>query len=114
MIRSAGSDTYNYDNPVRRDVVSIGSTGDNVTIRFTTDNPGPWIMHWYVTCAPLFHHSENDPSRSHSHIDWHLREGFALVFAEGTRDMISNNVDPVNAAWENLCPTYNALSASQQ
>lgn len=47
VIRSAGSDTYNYVNPVKRDVVNIGVAGDNVTIRFTTDNPGPWIMHWY-------------------------------------------------------------------
>ncbi|KAM6492606.1 laccase, multicopper oxidase [Amanita muscaria] len=45
VVRSAGSSTYNYKNPVRRDVVSIGNTGDNVTFRFRTDNPGPWIMH---------------------------------------------------------------------
>lgn len=32
---------------VRRDVVSAGLAGDNVTIRFKTDNPGPWVMHWY-------------------------------------------------------------------
>ena len=35
-------------NPVRRDVVSIGEAGDNVTIRFETNNEGPWIMHWFV------------------------------------------------------------------
>ncbi|KAF8076630.1 laccase [Lyophyllum atratum] len=47
VIRSAGSSVYNYENPVRRDVVSIGgATSDNVTFRFTTDNPGPWILHW--------------------------------------------------------------------
>ena len=33
---------------VRRDVVSTGVAGDNVTIRFTTDNPGPWFLHWWV------------------------------------------------------------------
>jgi iron transport multicopper oxidase len=48
VIRSAGSSVYNYANPVRRDVVSAGASGYNVTIRFTTDNPGPWILHWYV------------------------------------------------------------------
>ena len=37
---------------IRRDVVNIGQASDNVTIRFRTDNPGPWIMH--------------------CHIDWHL------------------------------------------
>ncbi|KAF5313815.1 hypothetical protein D9758_018859 [Tetrapyrgos nigripes] len=57
VVRSAGSSTYNYVNPPRRDVVSIGNTGDNVTIRFTTDNAGPWFLH--------------------CHIDWHLEAGFA-------------------------------------
>ncbi|KZP02622.1 multicopper oxidase, partial [Athelia psychrophila] len=45
VIRSAGSSTYNYANPVRRDVVSTGNTTDNVTIRFVTDNAGPWMLH---------------------------------------------------------------------
>lgn len=49
MVRSAGSNVYNYDNPVRRDVVNIGGPGDMTTIRFKTDNAGPWIMHWFVT-----------------------------------------------------------------
>jgi iron transport multicopper oxidase len=52
VVRSAGSSTYNFDNPVIRDVVSMGEMGDNVTIRFFTDNPGPWFLH--------------------CHIDWHL------------------------------------------
>ncbi|KAH9968472.1 Cupredoxin [Lactifluus volemus] len=53
VVRSAGNTSYNFDDPVIRDVVSIG-TGptDNVTIRFFTDNPGPWFLH--------------------CHIDWHL------------------------------------------
>lgn len=48
VVRSVGSSTYNFANPVRRDVVSTGTAkdGDNVTIRFKTDNPGPWILHW--------------------------------------------------------------------
>jgi len=63
VVRSAGNTTYNYDNPVIRDVVSNGDPGDNVTIRFMTDNPGPWFLH--------------------CHIDWHLeRRAFSLrVFA---------------------------------
>ena len=48
VVRSAGSSTYNYVNPVRRDVVNIGMAGDNTTIRFETNNAGPWIMHWFV------------------------------------------------------------------
>ncbi|KAG6846782.1 hypothetical protein H0H93_011919 [Arthromyces matolae] len=38
VVRSAGSSSYNYANPVRRDVVSTGDLGDNTTIRFTTNN----------------------------------------------------------------------------
>ncbi|KAG6867839.1 laccase, partial [Termitomyces sp. T159_Od127] len=45
VIRSAGSTAYDYKNPVRRDVVNTGVDGDNVTIRFKTDNPGPWFLH---------------------------------------------------------------------
>ena len=47
VVRIAGSNTTNFVNPVRRDVVSIGtSPTDNVTIRFVTNNPGPWFLHW--------------------------------------------------------------------
>jgi iron transport multicopper oxidase len=60
VVRSAGSSSYNYVNPVVRDVVSIGDSGmnDNVTIRFYTDNPGPWFLH--------------------CHIDWHLERRVPL------------------------------------
>ncbi|KAF9461472.1 laccase [Collybia nuda] len=86
VIRSAGSSIYNYDNPVRRDVVSTGRMGDNVTIRFTTDNPGPWILH--------------------CHIDWHLEAGLAIVFAEDA-DTVAKQRPPV--AWRKLCPIYDTL-----
>ncbi|KAF8835820.1 laccase [Paxillus ammoniavirescens] len=62
VVQVAGSNATNFVNPVRRDVVSLGSVGDNVTIRFTTDNPGPWFLH--------------------CHINWHLNHGFAVVMAE--------------------------------
>lgn len=39
---------YNFENPVRRDVVNTGVAGDNTTIRFVTDNSGAWILHWFV------------------------------------------------------------------
>nr|Q12717.1 RecName: Full=Laccase-5; AltName: Full=Benzenediol:oxygen oxidoreductase 5; AltName: Full=Diphenol oxidase 5; AltName: Full=Laccase IV; AltName: Full=Urishiol oxidase 5; Flags: Precursor [Trametes versicolor]AAC49829.1 laccase IV [Trametes versicolor] len=90
VVRSAGSSTFNYANPVRRDTVSTGNSGDNVTIRFTTDNPGPWFLH--------------------CHIDFHLDAGFAIVFAEDTADTASAN--PVPTAWSDLCPTYDALDSS--
>ncbi|KAJ7881101.1 laccase [Mycena olivaceomarginata] len=86
VVRSAGSTVYNYANPARRDVVNIGVAGDNVTIRFTTDNAGPWFLH--------------------CHIDWHLEAGFA-VDAGDWNTTIAHSV-----AWDNLCPIYNALAPS--
>ncbi|KAF7358932.1 Laccase I [Mycena sanguinolenta] len=53
-VRSAGNATYNWDNPVIRDVVSTGNSSDLTTFRFRTDNAGPLAS----------------------------REGLALVFAE--------------------------------
>ncbi|KAJ7921435.1 laccase [Mycena leptocephala] len=86
VIRSAGNATYNFDNPVVRDVVSTGpNTSDNTTIRFVTDNAGP-------------------------HIDFHLDIGLAIVFAEDT-DTVANSVHP--SEWDSLCPTYDALTPAQ-
>ncbi|KAL0063557.1 laccase, multicopper oxidase, benzenediol:oxygen oxidorectuctase [Marasmius tenuissimus] len=87
VVRVAGSDTYNYQNPVRRDVVNSGKGGDEVTIRFVTDNPGPWFLH--------------------CHIDWHLETGFAVVFAEAP-ERWQAEIDPP-PAWEELCPIYASL-----
>jgi iron transport multicopper oxidase len=91
VVRSAGSTEYNYVNPPRRDVVSTGAATDNVTIRFTTDNAGPWFLH--------------------CHIDWHLEAGFAIVFAEDTADVTADN--PVPEAWSSLCPIYDGLTPDQ-
>ncbi|KAH9007790.1 multicopper oxidase-domain-containing protein [Lactarius hengduanensis] len=82
VVRGAGNSSYNFVDPIVRDVVSIGNTGDNVTIRFFTDNPGPWFLH--------------------CHIDWHLANGFAVVFAEDVPD--TQSAYTVTDAWKNLCP----------
>ncbi|KAJ3794319.1 laccase 1 [Lentinula aff. detonsa] len=84
VVRSAGSSVYNYINPPRRDVVSTGAATDNVTIRFATDNAGPY---------------------------WHLEAGFAIVFAEDAPDVAAAN--PVPDAWNQLCPIYDALTSAQ-
>nr|BAU94251.1 laccase [Pholiota microspora] len=86
VVRSAGSTVYNYVNPVQRDVVSAGLAGDMTTIRFKTDNSGPWILH--------------------CHIDWHLEIGLAVVMAEDVATIATMNPP---AAWDNLCPIYDAL-----
>ncbi|CAK5275021.1 unnamed protein product, partial [Mycena citricolor] len=88
VIRAAGSTTYNYVNPARRDVVNIGVAGDNVTIRFFTDNRGPWFLH--------------------CHIDWHLEAGFAVVMAEDVADWESELIP--TSEWNQLCPTYNGTA----
>ncbi|KAJ7083804.1 laccase [Mycena epipterygia] len=91
VIRSAGNDTYNFIDPVIRDVVSTGpSITDNTTFRFVTDNAGPWFLH--------------------CHIDWHLEIGLAVVFAE---DVPTLRKEKIPAAWDKLCPIYDSLSPSQ-
>ncbi|KAG1847381.1 laccase [Suillus subluteus] len=105
VVRSAGSDTYNYYNPVRRDTTSNGVAGDNVTIRFRTDNSGPWLFH--------------------CHIDWHLDLGMAVVFAEDTDDtslkITSKGLSDIQypdlivvavGTWKQLCPNYDDLSST--
>ncbi|KAF9256451.1 laccase B [Marasmius fiardii PR-910] len=92
VVRVAGSDTYNYANPVRRDVVNTGGGSDNVTFRFRTDNPGPWFLH--------------------CHIDWHIEVGLAAVFAERVPEW-QQTINPP-PAWDELCPAYNALPADKQ
>ncbi|KAF9059617.1 laccase 1 [Rhodocollybia butyracea] len=92
VVRSAGTTEYNFENPVRRDVVSTGTGADvdNVTIRFRTDNAGVWF---------------------YSHIDFHLEAGFAIVLAEGANETAAAN--PVPMAWEDLCPIYDNLTPEQ-
>ncbi|KAJ7689291.1 laccase 2 precursor [Mycena rosella] len=90
VIRSAGSEEYNFNNPVIRDVVNTGFGGDNVTFRFVTDNAGPWYLH--------------------CHIDLHLELGLAVVLVEDTQT-VAKEVIPVS--WKSLCPTYEGLTASQ-
>ncbi|KAJ7512212.1 laccase 2 precursor [Mycena galericulata] len=88
VVRSAGNSTYNYVDPIIRDVVSTGpATTDNATFRFVTDNAGP--------C---------------DHIDWHLDVGLAVVLAEDTAT-IAKEKPPTS--WDSLCPIYDSLSPSQ-
>lgn len=92
VVQSAGSSTFNYVNPVRRDVVSAGNAGQQMVIRWTTDNSGPWFLH--------------------CHIDWHLDAGFAVVMAESPSDTAAH-INPVPQDWDDLCPIYYSLTPSQ-
>jgi len=91
VVRTAGSSTYNYANPIRRDVVSTGVPGDNVTIRFVTDNSGPWLLH--------------------CHIDFHFNLGLAIVFAEDPVGI--PKIDKPTHAWSELCPAFNKFESLQ-
>nr|AUK50750.1 laccase 5B [Peniophora sp. CBMAI 1063] len=92
VVQSAGQHTQNTIDPVLRDVVSIGELGDNVTLRFRTENPGPWYLH--------------------CHIDWHLTAGFSVVMAEDVQDVSADEAPP--AEWNQLCPLYINFTASQE
>ncbi|KAG2751701.1 multicopper oxidase [Suillus brevipes Sb2] len=92
VIKSAVGNSFNYVNPVRRDVVSAGNTGQQMVIRWTTDNSGPWFLH--------------------CHIDWHLDAGFAVVMAESPTDTAAH-VNPVPQEWDQLCPIFDSLTPSQ-
>ncbi|EPQ54176.1 laccase hybrid [Gloeophyllum trabeum ATCC 11539] len=94
VIRSAGTgpDGYNFKVSLSRTTlicITGDTTGDNVTIRFVTDNAGPWFLH--------------------CHIDYHLNAGFAAIMAEDVPDV--PDVDtPVPPGWDLLCPAYNAFA----
>jgi iron transport multicopper oxidase len=83
VIKTPQSNTVNFDNPMRRDTVSSGMEDEEVIIRFTTDNPGPWFLH--------------------CHLDWHLEMGMAVVMAEDTPS-IANQKAPEE--WFDLCKAY--------
>ncbi|KAJ7431445.1 Cupredoxin [Mycena galericulata] len=94
VIRSAGNSSYNFNNPVIRDVVSTGPlTTDNTTFRFVTDNAGPWFLH--------------------CHIDWHLELGLAIVFAEDAPTIKKVEKPEIPQSWDQLCPIYDNLKSSQ-
>ncbi|OAX36029.1 Cupredoxin, partial [Rhizopogon vinicolor AM-OR11-026] len=92
VVQSAGNSTFNYVNPVRRDVVSAGGDSQQIVIRWVTDNSGPWFLH--------------------CHIDWHLDLGLAVVMAESPSDTSAHN-NPIPADWNQLCPIYDSLSPEQ-
>ena len=101
VVRSAGNSSYNFDNPVIRDVVSTGNAGDNVTIRFFTDNPGPWFFHchidWHLNTSVI-------PPKVYlvRLMGWNDHSGFAVVFAEDVPDVPSQDI-PTGKSLSDLC-----------
>ncbi|KAF8586682.1 multicopper oxidase [Ramaria rubella] len=95
VIQSATGPKNLIDPPIRDTVDTNDDLQNPVTIRFRTDNPGPWFLH--------------------SHKDWHLEAGLAVVFAEDPEDQRRGpqSLNP-SAAWNQLCPIYNALPKELQ
>lgn len=85
VIRVSGNKSYNFVNPVRRDTVTIGTqaNADNVTLRFVTNNPGPWFFH--------------------CHINWHLHHGFAIIMAEAPSAAAAQESQDAPEYWWKLC-----------
>ncbi|KAG1733203.1 laccase [Suillus paluster] len=92
VVQSAGNSSFNYVNPVRRDVVSGGLRNQQMVIRFVTDNSGPWFLH--------------------CHVDWHLDAGFAVVMAESPSET-QQHLGYIPNAWDDLCPTFDSLTPAQ-
>jgi iron transport multicopper oxidase len=86
VLQSYSGGPYNCNNPPRRDV-AVSTPGRTTILRFKTDNSGPWIFH--------------------CHIDWHLKMGLVVVFAEDPATQ-RNTIKPPQD-WLNLCPAYEAL-----
>ncbi|KAH0585153.1 hypothetical protein H2248_008411 [Termitomyces sp. 'cryptogamus'] len=80
VIKSMSSTDINTVNPIRRDVVGVGGSG--TTIRFRTDNAGPWFFH--------------------CHIFWHKAAGLATVMVADP-EAIQKETKP-SKAWNALCP----------
>ncbi|KAG7087756.1 hypothetical protein E1B28_013697 [Marasmius oreades] len=100
VVRSAGSEMYNFVNPVRRDVVNTGDDGkDNVTIRFFSGtSTGPQSDGAASSAGVWF---------LHCHIDRHMENGMAIVFAEDVPNVAAVN-SPIPQSWDDLCPAYEA------
>jgi len=95
VVQSAESATPRWNNTIMRDTVNAGleyapsdnKRNESTTIRFVTDNPGPWFLH--------------------CHIDWHLDMGLGVVFAEDTKGTKPANDENISKEWRDLCPLYN-------
>lgn len=63
---SSGRTTWNLDNPMRRDTVSVPAQR-HIVIRFVADNPGVWALH--------------------CHVSWHMEGGMFVSLLERPADL---------------------------
>ncbi|KAL4140262.1 hypothetical protein PRNP1_014547 [Phytophthora ramorum] len=98
--QASAEDIYNNNLPplklegaMKRDVYSVPpcTTDDNgfcvnvgyLVLRFTTDNPGVWMMH--------------------CHIDWHMDIGLAMIFVEGEKELQEKGPDVFSSSLLSVC-----------
>lgn len=65
-VYGAGNTTWNLENPLRRDTITIPAKS-HVILRWETDNPGLWALH--------------------CHVAWHMESGMLVQFAERPDDL---------------------------
>jgi hypothetical protein len=72
---TSGRTTWNLDNPMRRDTVTIPAQW-HVVIRFVADNPGIWALH--------------------CHVAWHMEGGMLVSLLERPEDLnkLVEGMDP--------------------
>lgn len=59
--------------------------------------------------------NDTDQGLAHSHIDWHLEAGLAVVFAEAPEDNVSGPASQITPQdWKDLCPEYDLLDPELQ
>jgi len=90
VIQSSAGPLNEIDPPIR-DTVDL-QDALTITIRFRTNNPGPWFLH--------------------CHKEWHLETGLAVVFDEDPAG-IKQTIHPPQE-WKELCGIYNSLPPSEQ
>jgi FtsP/CotA-like multicopper oxidase with cupredoxin domain len=83
----------NFQNPPRRDTVTLAA-GGYLVIAFKTDNPGSWLMH--------------------CHVAWHASEGFAVQFVEREKEIPRTIEAGSLEVFEDNCKTWDKYNNGKE
>ncbi|RYO78833.1 hypothetical protein DL764_010084 [Monosporascus ibericus] len=84
--------TWNLENPMRRDTVTVPAFS-HVVIRFVADNPGLWALH--------------------CHVAWHMEGGRFVSLAERPGDLVEL-VDKMDPETRRLSQSFCGMRGDQQ
>ncbi|RYP41806.1 hypothetical protein DL767_000822 [Monosporascus sp. MG133] len=84
--------TWNLENPMRRDTVTVPAFS-HVVIRFVADNPGLWALH--------------------CHVAWHMEGGMFVSLAERPGDLVEL-VDKMDPETRRLSQSFCGMRGDQQ